>query len=80
MKTEDMKLTDLAADQTIAELVPWKEYVIDRLFLLKAKDELVTQIASISMKYRAEAAKLESKKFMEISEVNEKMGYRSKNA
>ena len=69
MKAGDLKLTDLAAEQSLAEIMPWKEYVIDRVFLLKAKPEIIAKMASLSMKFRAEAAKLEAQKFIEMSKV-----------
>lgn len=80
MKKEDLQLIELEPQQVLSEKFFRHEYVIDRIALLRARPELVAKIASISMRFRAESAKLEAqmleleaKKLMEMSETIQKM-------
>jgi hypothetical protein len=80
MHKEEMKLIELDPQQVLSERFFQHEYVIDRIALLRARPELVSKIASISMRFRAETVKLqaqmlelESKKLMEMSETFKEM-------
>lgn len=76
MERDEMKLMELAPEQIVSEKFWRHEYVIDRIFLMRAPIEKLTQVAQISMRYRAEETKLkaqmlelESRKLNEMSKI-----------
>ncbi len=76
MEKEEMKLMELGSGQMLSEKFWRHEYVIDRIFLMRAPIDQLTRVAQVSMRYRAEDAKLraqmlelESNKFAELSKI-----------
>jgi hypothetical protein len=76
MDRDEMKLMELESEQLVSEKF-WKhEYVIDRVFLMRADISQISKIAQVSLRYRAKEAKLraemlniESQKFEELSKM-----------
>lgn len=76
MDRDDMKLMELESEQIVSEKF-WKhEYVIDRVFLMRADISQISKIAQVSLRYRAQEAKLraemlnvQSKKFEELAKM-----------